>query len=111
VWSPDGKRIAFAAADPSVTQRPAPANGIVFASFSLTHPFLQDVWLIDRDGANLHRLSELAESQPSLSWSPDGSTVYVMGGSGLWKIDVATGDRQQIGVGVQQGSILLLDSR
>ena len=64
--------------------------------------------LVGKDGSNLRRLNELAESQPSLTWSADGDSIYAIGGGGFWKIDLASGNRELVGSGVPQGQILLL---
>lgn len=105
VWSPDGRRIAFAAVDislPPVEVTPAP-NQLRYA-----HPFAQDVWLVNRDGSNLHRLTDLADNQPSLDWSPDGATVYALGITGFWRIDAATGVHEPVGMNVPLGQMRLL---
>ena len=75
-WSPDGEWLAWGAADPTVL---APGGGGLRAAAATTHPFLQDVWVIKRDGTGLHRLADIGESQPSLAWSPDGVYVYAHG--------------------------------
>lgn len=105
VWSPDGQRIAFAAVDisqPAVEVTPAP-NQLRYA-----HPFAQDVWLVNLDGTNLHRLTDLADNQPSLDWSADGSTVYALGITGFWRIDARTGAHEPVDLDVPLGQMRLL---
>jgi Tol biopolymer transport system component len=108
VWSPDGSQIAFTAVDitepptplPGATQQPGIApGGLRF------HPFASDIWLVNRDGTNLRRLAELTDNQPSLDWSADGSTLYALGVTGFWQIDVATGDRQPLPYDAPLGQI------
>ena len=54
VWSPDGRRIAFAASDISlIGGKDATAPG----KAALAHPSAQDIWTVDEDGSGLHRLA------------------------------------------------------
>lgn len=109
-WSPDGKVLAFMSSD--ITTVLGPATGrTTFAAPAASlpmHPTLQDLWLVNADGSNLHKLVDLAESSPSAAWSADGTTIYVMGGGGFFKVDPATGDRQILSDGVQGGQIARL---
>ena len=107
VFSPDGSKIAFAASN-LYARQPAPRAPGLFAS--AVHPTLQDIWVVNRDGSNLRKLAEIVESQPSVDWSADGKFVYALGGSGFWKIELATGAYQQIGPGEPGGLIKVLDS-
>jgi dipeptidyl aminopeptidase/acylaminoacyl peptidase len=50
-WSPDGSRLAF------------------------TRPTKQGVWLVNRDGSNLHELVASGALAGPLAWSPDGTTI------------------------------------
>lgn len=107
VFSPDGTRIAFAAVDLTAPPEPgaaAPAPGGVFA----THPFAQDVWIVNTDGSGLKRLAEIAENMPSLTWSGDGAALYAIGPMSLWRIDPQTGRAEAIGAGVPLGQIIWL---
>jgi hypothetical protein len=108
VFSPDAKRIAFAAANPGV-YLPGYAGPNRYAS--VLHPTLQDVWTINADGTGLKRLSELAESALSLTWSEDGAFVYALGSQGFLQIDASTGNSKRIGDGLPQGQIRLLPRR
>jgi Tol biopolymer transport system component len=101
-WSPDGARLAFAAANPGTAMLPATKPG------TSAHPTLQDVWVVNKDGAGLHLVAELAERLPSISWTPDNASVYVLGGGGFWLIDMTSGAKQPVGDGVAQGQVWLL---
>ena len=93
---------------PEHRRRPAARGATAFAAplpGTTTHPTLQDLWLVNADGSNLHKLVDLAESSPSAAWSADGKTIYVMGGGGFFQIDPATGDRQILSEGVNGGQI------
>jgi Tol biopolymer transport system component len=109
--SPDGKQIAFGAADPSVrAPLPMPQRG-TSAPVAALHPILQDVWLMDPDGNNLRRIADLAVASPSLAWSEDGFFIYAMSSTGFWRIEAKTGAYQTIGPGLQNGRIRLMPSR
>jgi Tol biopolymer transport system component len=99
-FSPDGSQIAFAAVDVATIAPPPPPPGAgrsaPLAPAPATHPFAQDVWLVNRDGSDLRRLGEIAENMPSLTWSGDGASIYVLGPSFLWRIDPATGNPEQL---------------
>jgi hypothetical protein len=62
----------------------------------MTHPFAQDVWLVNRDGSGLKRLGETAENMPSISWAGDGSRLYVIGPGYLWRVDPVAGTAEQV---------------
>jgi dipeptidyl aminopeptidase/acylaminoacyl peptidase len=106
-WSPDGNTLAFMSSD-ITSGLAAPSGQTRFAAPlpATTHPSLQDLWLIDADGKNLRRLVELVEQSPSVAWSEDGSKLYVMAGGGFWRIDPKTSERETLGPGVLNSSIV-----
>lgn len=106
VWSPNGSRLAFGAADPSTIVRQGDNDTRLVAASVALHPTLQDIWVVNRDGTGLQRLADIAESQPSIAWTPDGSGLYVLGTAAFLKIDIQTGQREQIGPGIPYGQIL-----
>jgi len=69
-WSPDGRQILFARSYSSPTWR-------------------SEIWVMNADGSNLHRLGTVEGQGPD--WSPDGSTItyfnYVEGGGDIWIMD------------------------
>jgi Tol biopolymer transport system component len=95
-FSPDGSQIAFAAVDVRQIAPPPAPPGAPPAHQTLTHPFAQDVWLVNRDGSGLKRLGEIAENMPSLTWSGDGSRIYVVGPSYLWRLDPVAATAEQV---------------
>jgi len=94
-WSPDGEWLAWGAADPTV-KAPTGSGGLRAATATL-HPFLQDVWVIKRDGTGLKRLADIGESQPSLAWSADSQYVYALGSTNFWRLHLADGAKEIIG--------------
>jgi Tol biopolymer transport system component len=101
-FSPDGSRVAFAATDLNIPPESTGPSGAF-------HPFAKDIWLIDKDGSGLRRIGELAESAPSITWSSDGGSIYVLGGSGIVRIDATTGVVTPVDPGRRGSDILLLD--
>jgi len=94
-FSPDGSQIAFAAVDVRQIAPPPPSPGAP-APQTLTHPFAQDVWLVNRDGSGLKRLGETAENMPALTWSGDGKHVYAIGPGYLWRLDPVSASAEQV---------------
>ena len=105
VWSADGSQLAFAAVDLTT---PTPDGSVPSNTQQLAHPFAQDIWLVNRDGTGLRRLAELQENQPSLGWSKDGAHIYALGATGFWRISVADGTREQVGLGIPLGELYWL---
>jgi Tol biopolymer transport system component len=108
--SPDGRQVAFAAADP-LARAPlvTPLRGMGVRA--RTHPIYQDIWLMGADGSNLRRLADLGVDQPSIVWSADGVFIYAASARGFWRIDARTGVYRQIGPGIQNGRVKLLPPR
>jgi len=67
-FSPDGGRIAF------TTDRDTPVSG--HPIFAFTRQREGDVYVMDRDGANLQRLTATPDWDGSPEWSADGRTLY-----------------------------------
>ena len=103
VWSPDGSRVAFAAADPIALTLP-PAGAPLMA----VHPTLRDVWLVGVDGSGLKRRTELADGTLALAWSLDGATIYALGDTGFWRLGADAGEPVKIGEPVLTGRVQVL---
>jgi Tol biopolymer transport system component len=107
-YSPDGTRIAFAAAEPR-----ALVAGTSFISRQGFGPARSpqsdglptNVWIVDATGAHLHVLAGLHENALSLAWDPSGETLYAVGAAGLYRIDVKSGDVARIGPGATGATI------
>jgi Tol biopolymer transport system component len=97
-FSPDGARIAFAAAGgpprPAPTRSEAPRRRIrswwaVLAASAHGPPM--DVWFINADGSGLRALTALGEDDTVPAWSADGRWLAFTGAAGLYLVDVASG--------------------
>jgi len=113
-FSPDGSRIAFAAVD-LTTSVPPPAPptitgpGGAYDNPSTVHPFAEDIWLVNTDATGLHRVAEVAENMPSVSWAGDGIQIYVLGPGFLWRLNADTGDAEQLRQSEEPGAIVWLE--
>ncbi len=120
-WSPDGKRLAFASADPVTAPNanqvpfiPTPLATSVSGSTSpgttppvsrLAHPTLADAWVVNLDGSGLTKRTDLADASLSLAWSADDVSIYALGSTGFWRIDSNTGAKDHLGDGVLAGRV------
>jgi Tol biopolymer transport system component len=103
-FSPDGERIAFAAADqnmPLATLRLASLKPVKVTLDGLP----QDIWMIDADGSRPQLTAELKEDVPALTWGGDGEYLYVLGANALYEINLENGAIAEIGEGVFHGQI------
>ncbi len=89
-FAPSGDRLAFAAIGGPA--RPRGAGDVLprLARLARAHGLPWDLWEVRTDGTGLRRLTDLAEDDPSVAWSPDGRWVAFQGGSGVHVVDVAT---------------------
>jgi Tol biopolymer transport system component len=76
-WSPDGKRLAFSTVvDPAQTVKGKPRGQ-------------QDVWVIDWDGGNRHRLTDGTSTCLSPCWAADNRVYFVSdrgGHENVWSV-------------------------
>jgi hypothetical protein len=79
IFSPDGRQVAFLAAPPAPdnanTSRQIPSS----RQFQPTNRLAAsgvDVYLIDTDGENLHRLTDTQQDETGLAWTADGDLAF-----------------------------------
>jgi Tol biopolymer transport system component len=97
-YSPQGDRIAFMA--PVGQSAPLAEAFIRFfdrarfgAPIRLAHGVPWDLWIVKADGsAAASRLAGVSADDGSVTWSPDGSRLFVYGGTGSFLVDSATGE-------------------
>jgi Tol biopolymer transport system component len=88
-FSPEGRQIAFLGIGGPSAQRPsAGPTGRAWLRLGPAaveaHGLPYDPWIVNADGSGLRLVARLAEDDPALTWSPDGSTLAILGGGGLW---------------------------
>lgn len=95
-YSPQGDRIAFMA--PVEQSAPLAAN-LFFdragfgAPIRLAHGVPWDLWIVNADGsAAATRLAAVSADDGTLAWSPDGTRLFVYGGTGSFIVDAGTGE-------------------
>ena len=123
-WSPDGKRLAFASADPVTTPNadqvpfiptplstsvpganPASPASTPPAVSQLAHPTLADAWVVNLDGSGLAKRTDLGDASLSLAWSADDLNIYALGSTGFWRLNSNTGQLDHLGDGVLAGRV------
>ena len=94
-FSPSGDQIAFVAPQSGLNGL-APRDSFGWLAFGPTiayaHGIPWDPWIMNADGSNLHRVAVVAGDEPSVSWSPDGASLFVYSGIGSFVVDAVTGD-------------------
>lgn len=102
VFSPDGKRIAFAARRrEEVTSRPL--SGTADA-----HPGTYEIYMVNRDGSGLGPFADIDDINPSLSWSGDGKSLFVLGTSGIYQVESKGEKFERLGEGVGNAQFVWL---
>ena len=96
-YSPGGDQIAFVAPQSGLNGlAPSYASAFGWLSFGPSvaeaHGIPWDPWIMNADGSNLHRVAVVAGDEPSVSWSPDGGSLFVYSGIGSFVVDAVTGD-------------------
>lgn len=106
-FSPDGAWVAFVAvgAGPALGRAPAAPASLLAPVRALgsalgprtvyAHGEPWDIWLVDR-GGSVRRVAKLAEDEPTVAWSENGQYLAVSGGTGVYVIDVPTGQVTQL---------------
>jgi Tol biopolymer transport system component len=95
-FAPDGLRIIFIATggpatgpdgSPIAERDPSPIDRLLgwFApAVAQAHGATADLWSVNTDGTGLRRLTKINEDTPMAVWSPDGSTIALMGAGGIY---------------------------
>jgi Tol biopolymer transport system component len=117
-FSPDGKRIVFSGfggpetdeqGNPLATSSRSPLEGILglFApAVAEAHGQPWGIWIVNVDGTGLRRLTILYHGLPMASFSPDGTQIIAMDGSGIYLMQADGGQIQQIDTVGDNGGIV-----
>src|SRR5688572_8023161 len=89
-FAPGGDRIAFAGVGGPNVRRGVAGLLPMLQGIASAHGLPWDLWEVRVDGSGLRRLTELAEDDPSIAWSPDGRWIAFQGGTGVYLIETAT---------------------
>jgi len=95
-YSPRGDRIVFMA--PVGSPGPSAERVFMGGALSIAPPRLAhgtpwDLWTAPGDGSGAPiRLAAVAADDGTVAWSPDGSRLFVYGGSGSFIVDAANGE-------------------
>ncbi len=91
-FAPTGDRLAFAAVGGPATIRRGGSGPLPWLRGRVAHAHGEpwDLWEIRLDGSGLRRLTDLAEDDPALAWSPNGRWIAFQGGSGVNLVGVET---------------------
>jgi Tol biopolymer transport system component len=79
-FSPDGRRLVFAAVGQPPPQKLSRLLLRFFVSEARANGDLWDLWVVDLDGKNLRPLTALGEDMPVAAWSPSGAHIAFLGG-------------------------------
>jgi Tol biopolymer transport system component len=86
--SPDGQSLVVAILNSSVSEV-SPSVGLLdwlLGPIAYAHGLPWDIWVMDLQGANLRRLTQVNADDPSPAWSADGKYVAFWGGTGLYVV-------------------------
>ena len=112
-FSPDGQQLAFLGiGGPAALRLPPAAEPLASLKLgpatAMAHGVPWDPWVVRLDGSGLRQVASLAEDDPTVAWSPDGTTLAVLGGGGLWLTPVDGSANPAL---IANGSYGLLDWR
>lgn len=103
--APDGRRIAFVAVGQPLGQRggtptgPAPPRALGWLAPAVAEAHqgaVWDLWQIDSDGSGLQRLTSIYDDLFTPAWSPDGALIAYTSTKGLFVIQPARPEVQQL---------------
>jgi dipeptidyl aminopeptidase/acylaminoacyl peptidase len=116
-FSPDGQRIAVTAvgegpklggagpagAEPTagggavgwLRERFGALTGLLAAPIAYAHGEPAHTWVVERSGG-VRRVGSLAEDEPTLAWDDSGQYLAVSGGTGVYVLEVASGQPTQL---------------
>ena len=92
-YAPQGDRIAFMAPVMAPVTGGLPVGQVWFAPLRLAHGAPWDLWTVNADGsAPAARVAAVGADDGTVAWSPDGTRLFVYGGTGSSLVDAASGE-------------------
>ncbi|MGH2585198.1 MAG: TolB family protein, partial [Dehalococcoidia bacterium] len=109
-FSPDGARIAFGAVETAAANdMPLPCDQRTRLPWqprtAAAHGPPIDIWSVATTGGTSERFPDLREDDPYIAWSPDGSSLAVIGACGLYLLPAGGGASQRIAPGTARSQI------
>jgi len=104
-FSPDSQALAFGAvemADANLLASTTCGSGSRWPwqpRVASAHGPPVDLWMVNADGMDLRKLADLNEDDPSVAWSPDGSSIALIGTCGLFVYPLNEGQAEKIAPG------------
>lgn len=83
-FSPGGQEIAFIGSVSRGEATLTPGLTDLFMKGVMAHGPPGDIWIIGLQGQPARRMTTFDEDEPTLSWSPDGAWIAMLGGGGLY---------------------------
>jgi hypothetical protein len=92
-YSPQGDRLALMAPGTFIGGQATGlfASSLFGPAIASAHGLSWDVWVVGTDGSDMHLLAEIGADDGTLAWSPDGSQIFVYGGTGSYLVSATTG--------------------
>jgi hypothetical protein len=95
-FSPRGDQVAFVAPQSGLNGRsdrpPLTLDALFGPAIAYAHGIPWDPWVVNVDGSGLRRVAETGADEPSVSWSPDQTQLFVYSGTGSFIIDATSGE-------------------
>jgi Tol biopolymer transport system component len=112
-WSPDSQQIALAVSGATAGASPDRSSGrtlvdrLLGVGLARAHGAPSDIWLINRDGQALNRVTRKSLDDPRVAWSPDGKHVAYTSTmpKGVYVVDLTTMQEQQLSTQGDAGGI------
>jgi hypothetical protein len=95
-FAPAGDRVAFMAPEGFVGGADGCGALALVPCIALAHGLPWDLWMVNPDGSGLALVAQVADDDASDAWSPDGTQLFVYGGSGGFLVDAASGSTQAL---------------
>jgi Tol biopolymer transport system component len=96
-FSPRSDQVAFMAPQSGLAAGPGTLERLLGIGVAYAHGIPWDPWIVNADGTGLHRVGETGADEPSVTWSPDASQLFVYSGTGSFLVDLGSGTLTPLG--------------